>query len=486
MKLLYQSLFTIIISSSFIHAESNDFINFENDDTLHGKFIGLTSSGKIIWKNDSAEQNISFDTKEVRKILLNKGRLTKPFSHTSYVTLKNQDTIPGEIISLTNDQLTLQTDFAGKLVIQKENILDININPLNEKILYRGPYLENEGWEIKFPASSNFKNLTPEEQEKQKPWKFSNFALSHVGEASSILLKKELPEKYRITLNAHSQQYRYSSFVISADLQIPTFDKDDKFVQQNRSRYSSSIGSYLGTSIVINLQPSNPSLTTYNFNENGVLIETKLQNMLNYTSNNRFNTKTFFDIRVDTKSGNVLLFAEKKMVGNWQIDSPATQFRGLYSGLSMQYNNLAMAKSVISDVIISAWNGVKDSALSLENESRDIVMLNNGTDRYSGKITSIENNEILLKSAYADMAIPKDQVSSISFANNHSDIQPSRRKKDVSVRFHGTGRIVGLLSKSDLGELILESKMIGNIKLKTEYITSIEFTDMDIAYEVSQ
>jgi hypothetical protein len=113
-------------------------------------------------------------------------------------------------------------------------------------------------------------------------------------------------------------------------------------------------------------------------------------------------------------------------------------------------------------------------------------MLNNGTDRFSGKIISINNSEIALKSAYADLTIPQDQVSSITFSGKKSEQSEPRDKNDVTVRFYGTGKITGTLTKGDEGDLFIESKILGKIKLKAEYINSLEFVDMDFAYEVSQ
>jgi|GEM_PF-2417066 len=482
MKSLSKSLLFILVSSPFVLADNHDFINFDNDDTLHGKLVGFTTSGKIIWKNDSAEKNIAFTTQEVRKIVLNSGHKTKPFTHTSYVTLKNLDTIPGKVISLTKDQLTLQTDFGGEITIPKEKIFDININPLGKKIIYRGPFSKDEAWVVKFPTNRVAKDLTEKEKEDEMPWKFKNFSLNHQGERSSILLKTELPEKYRITFNMYSSQSYYTTFTVMADLKIPEFDEDDKDLKQNRSRYTSSLGSYLGSSLVIRLHPTSATLTQYGFKADGALFQSTITNTVTGRSTRVAKSKTFYDVRVDKKLGLIMLYADKQIVGQWQVDSLAEKSQGSHFGYNMQYSNL-VAKSVISDIIVSSWNGVRDPALSLENENRDIVMLNNGTDRYSGKITAIADSAIDLKSPYADLAIPQDQVSSITFSRKRTEKPEPREKLDVAVRFYGTGRITGILTKADDDSIFLESKILGKIKIKSEFITSYEFIDMDHAYE---
>ncbi len=485
MNSLSKSLLSLLLTAPFILADNSDFINFKNDDTLHGKFIGFTTSGKIIWKNDSAEKNIAFTTQEVRKVVLNNGQRTKPFTHTSYVTLKNLDTIPGKVLSLTKDKLTLETDFGGEITIPVEKIFDININPVGDKIIYRGPFSEDEACELKYPANRVSKDLSEKEKEANKPWKLKNFSFNHQGEPSSILLKTELPDKYRITFNSYSSQTYYPSLTFMADLKIPEFDEDDKDLKQNRSRYRSSMGNYLGTSLVIRLRPTSSSLTHYGFKENGALFQTNISNMVNGMSNRGAKSKTFYDLRVDKKSGLIMFYADKRMIGKWQIDDFAERFQGSHFGFSMQYTSVT-TKSVVSDIVVSSWNGVQDSALSLENETRDIVMLNNGTDRYSGKITAITESEIDLKTAYAELSIPQDQVSSITFSRKKTEEPESRDKLEVAVRFYGTGRITGILSKADDGSILLESKILGKIKIKPEFITSFEFMDMDYAYETSQ
>jgi len=485
MKSLLKTLLCFLITTPALLADNNDFINFGNNDTLHGKFMGFTTSGKIIWKNDSAEKNIAFTTQEVRKIVLNNGQKTKPFTHTSYVTLKNLDTIPGKIISLTEDQLTLETDFGGEITIPKNKIFDININPIGDKIIYRGPFSEDEPWKIKFPTKPDTKSLAEKEKEDENPWKFQNFSLKHQGERSSILLKAEFPEKYRITFNSYSSQNHYPTLTIMADLTVPEFDEDDKALQQNRSRYSNSMGKYLGTSLVIRLHPTSSSLTHFGFKENGELFQVTVSNLVRGVSRKGSKTKTFYDLRVDKKEGLIMFYADKRIIGKWQIDSLAERVQGSHFGFNMKHNNV-ITTSVVSDIVISSWNGVQDSALSLENETRDIVMLNNGTDRYSGKIIAIADSAIDLKSTYAELSIPQDQVSSITFSRKKSEIPELREKQDVAIRFYGTGRITGILTIADDDSIFLESKILGKIKIKSEFITSFEFINMDHAYEIFQ
>lgn len=488
MKLLLNLLCSLVTSSFYANA-AEDLINFQNDDTLHGKFIGFTTSGKIIWKNPSAEQNIAFDTKDVRKVVMNKGKITTPFTHTSYVTLKNLDTIPGKVISLKDGELTLKSDFAGDIKIPKDQILNININPLGNKIIYRGPFSEDEKWELKYPTIRKTEDLTEDENEKNeehKPWKIKNFSLHHQGQPSSILMKTEFPDQFRITFNSFSTQSHYPTLTVMADLIVPEFDKENEVLTKNRTRYRTSPANYLGSSLVIRLHPSNPSLTEYGFKEDGTLFQSNIPNMVRSISSRDIQPKTLYDLRVDKKTGIMLLFANKRSIGQWQTNSPTKQTKGTYFGYNMQYSSSSNAKSVISDIVITKWNGIRDSAISLENESRDIVMLNNGTDRYSGKLAAINESTIDLKTVYAELEIPHDQISSINISRKKAEEPELPRKNDVAIRFYGTGKITGQLSKAEDSSIFLDSKILGKINIEPEFINSIEFVNMDHAYESFQ
>ena len=479
----FSKILMLLCLSSFSLAEESDLINFENDDTLHGKFIGFTSSGKIIWKHASAEKNIAFQPSDVRKVIMNKGQRTKPFTHTSYVTLKNLDTIPGNIVSLTENQLAIETDYSGEINISKDQILDINLNPLGDKVIYRGPYSKAEDWKLKYFKTRN--NELEEKKGKEKtedPWKLQNFSLKHKGVTSAIIKDIEFPAQYRLTFNSYSSQSYYPSVILIADQKVPAYDEENKEVQKNRNNYKSSPGNHLGSSIIIRLHPVNPNLTHYGFNADGSLFQNNITSLIrassSRTSQNNFN----YDIRVDKETGLIMLYANKNMIGHWQIESKEV-FDGNTFGFYMQYSS-AHAHSSISDISVTSWNGIKDSAMSLENETRDIVMLNNGTDRYSGNISKITSSTVDLKTEYAELEIPQTEISSIYLARGKSkENTHTRDTDDVTVHFYGTGRITGTLSKAQGDSVFLESDILGKIKVKSEYISSFEFTSMEYAYE---
>ncbi len=469
--------------------EANDFINFTNDDTLHGKFLGFTTSGKIIWKNPSAEENIAFTPEQVRKVVLNKGRLVKPFTHTSFLTLTNQDTIPGAIVELNGKTITLRTDYAGDLEIPREVIRSIDFQPLGDKIHYRGPFTEDD-WET-FPY--NYTTTKPKSESKEKPaWELINFALKNTGLSGVIMHKEDFTNKARYTFKLTHRNSVMPSFVLSADMKQPEVKKerdandDEKANIKIVSNRASKITEVVGTSLIFRLTSYSSSLNFYGFDDEGVSFTQSIPNSLqNVRANRTRQDNVVFDIRMDKESDTVILYADQLMVGQWDISSFTKKLTGNKIGFVNLYSSGSNA-SMISDIVVSSWNGVVDPAKSMENSDRDTILLSNGTDRYSGKALNLVQNKLQLKGPYADLEIPTDQIQSLYFAEKDRRDLPAKAESEVSLRFHGSGRLTGSLAKGPHGKIILDSGVLGKLTILSEFISSYEFEDMDYSYEITK
>ncbi len=483
-------LLITLLAVPFCKADQKDLINFGNDDTLHGKFLGFTTSGKVIWKNPHAEGNIAFSTNELNRIVFNKGELTKPFTHSSYVTMTNLDIIPGSIIKMDKQAVTLKTDFAGEVLIPNDKIRSLTFQPLGDKILYRGPYTKR-GWtqHLINPAKiSDEKKVQNKETKKTKidskdGWSFKNFSWKHTGLPSILMSDIELPDTFRYTFYMKSENTVKLNLVIFSDMN-PTEEKENKDDKAKKTNTANLVTKIIGTNLSFRLSSYSSSLIFSGFDKEGKPYSKMLINLLvNRSSRSQEYGERFYDIRVDRKSNSVLLYRDKSLLGQWDISDVTENLKGNKLGYYVDYSGTKRMQK-ISNITLNSWNGVIDPAISIENDNRDIVMLSNGTDRFSGEVIGILDNKLELKGPYAELVIPTDQIQTLSFAKKKRAEPNTPSTGDIAVRFYGTGKITGSFSKGPDGSLFIKNPTLGKLKINYDYITSIQFSDLDFIYEI--
>jgi hypothetical protein len=130
-----------------------------------------------------------------------------------------------------------------------------------------------------------------------------------------------------------------------------------------------------------------------------------------------------------------------------------------------------------SEMIISEWSGIKDSAYSLSHEKRDIVLLSNGTDRYSGEITQIKDQKAYLKNAYSSLEIPMDEVAEIVFAKTKEAESKEPQEGTITARFYPNGKISGSPMPSKADTLKVQHPIAANLSINLSNAISLEFSD---------
>jgi hypothetical protein len=116
-----------------------------------------------------------------------------------------------------------------------------------------------------------------------------------------------------------------------------------------------------------------------------------------------------------------------------------------------------------------------DSARSMESDQQDIVLLNNGTDRFSGRIRAIHENQVEIEAKYASLKIPMQDVAEIHFAREGRRKDEDTPDSAITVHMQPVGRITGVpLSAAD-GRIQIETQLAGKIDLDLAPAVVLEF-----------
>jgi len=150
---------------------------------LEGRFAGIDEVGILRWERDDATRPLEFRAEEVRKVVLRGGVDDAANAETSHVGLVNGDRIPGRVVELDADNVTLETPLAGTVVIPRDAVASIAPSPYGGRLIYAGPYTP-DGWIIEEayqPAADDEEQENANEEGDEEQEKAEDLAWRHLG-----------------------------------------------------------------------------------------------------------------------------------------------------------------------------------------------------------------------------------------------------------------------------------------------------------------
>ena len=476
---------------------ASDFLRFKNDDTLHGSFLGIDEGPLLQWKSHEAEETISFSTKNLRKLSLNHGQAKKTITDAGLITLNNGDRILGKLTGMDSEALTIETEFAGTLTIPRNTVSTILPNRHGSDVLYAGPFNEL-GWEV--PG-----NRSTEEQEddvsppEHPPWQYGGAAWQS-NSTQVIRLNTELPDLVSIRFNLAWRAPLNVSMAVFADFQRPALDLParvrrvplDVEVEEDLDEPEAPEDEELEEAVFEDIMVVGPggNHEAENFGS-GYLVSvlsnySKLQR-LGFREDNRGKKSSFpnsggrlnladlnfadFEIRANRKEGIVSLFIDGDFYSEWHdLHEPFDDAKRYFALATGSKSSIR-----ISDVVISEWNGMPDSARSMQTQERDVLLLANGTDRISGTITSLENDIFQIDTVYGKFQIPTTEVTNIQLALGSVVEPPESTGDEIIVSFQPNGLITLQPHDSSSQQLNGKHPILGDLTLDLGYAYLLEF-----------
>lgn len=446
------------------------------DGELAGRFDGIDDRGMVTWNRDDAAAPLRFTTDKVRQIVLGGRSALRTDADTSHVTLINEDRIPGRIEGLDETHLTLDTGVAGTLLIRREHLDALKPNPFGGRLIYAGPF-DREGWKTAGPGDDSESEDAEDRDWRQRGSHWYNTRGSDV----LMLPGLDMPGKSVFRFKAEWRNRPPIEIALHADFHDPAADGAEDGEDGERRSSSQSNSERFGNALVMSLHSSYARLSHCGYDEEGEAFSHQVNG-----STNRVNFEDVgeadFELRSDVSTGLVSFFVNGRFAMQWNVgDHLAAHDLEFPRGGGIAFVSRGGAKQPlrISEIMVAEWNGVPDSARSLENEDFDIILLTNGTDRFSGLVRSIANGELLLEGRYADLEIPLREIAEIQFAkSSHADHEPSHADQ-IAVFYQPIGRISGIPTGADASTLRLRSTLAGELELQLDAASLIEFQAAD-------
>jgi len=503
----------------------SDLIRFENGDIMHGEFGGIAEG--LIWKRQDIEQPIRFQMKSIRQIIFNEAKSNDFSKGTSFITLISGDRVPGEIIAMDEKELTLSSPIIGDITIPRDRIRAIAPNPYGGELYYAGPFT-GDGWMHLGYQKSGKKEESDEddpteEQEEAKEatpsWAYSGAAFYSTDRAP-LVFDANLPDVGRLRFKLAYKAAMNLSVAFHADLTHPLPDeemgtpdageeaeeeeeeaagedeapkekvkkpdlkfetlmdlhKDQPFQTIPWMRPGqSNHADFFGTAYVMTIHSSYPSLNRSSFNEDGRATNRPLNPARSGVAVPPHG-ETEIEIRFNRPKNLVMLFIDGNYAAQWNDPSDY-----LAKGSAIGFLNTSSNQIKISDIIVTSWNGVTDSASSMDHPERDVALLTNGTDRFSGALDRIENGKAFLKTSYAKVEIALVDLSLIELnKNGQADLEEASydwKSEPATILFKPYGLIKVIPDSSTPKLLSGHSPFFGDIKINLESAIMLRLLD---------
>ena len=468
-------------SSANKAAEDVDLLRFSNSDTLHGLFLGFDEDATIIWKNPETSDPIRFSTKKIHRIVLNRGHAHQKAALESTLTLVNGDIIAGAIASADAETITLISSHLGTLTIPRNTVSTITPTPYGGKLLYYGP-LSPKGWKTISPMDTT-KNDQEEPKKKEDDktkkdpsgenpmdnWKHvANAWYSGTDKSHYLVLEDALPDKCHFSFKLAWRGPIACDIAIHADFSPPAYEGKEDLSDDLRTIATP------GHSYIVRLSIYGAELYSCTFDEAGKPSYTRVENSrVSLKLSN--SEEAEFEFRVEKSSKQLLFYVNGEFKAKWD---PGKEYSGIGNALGFYNLNYKNTSLRISDIIISPWNGLKDSAQSMHSKQRDTILLTNGIDRFSGTFNHLKNGTVSFLGSYGNqLSIPTNEVQEIHLASEKLRKPPEEQIADSAYFYIPPyGRITGVPGKSGEAGTAIYSDLLGELNLRTSYVNIIDFS----------
>lgn len=519
----------------------SDLIRLENGDLLHGKFGGLNEG--LIWKREDIDGPIRFQMKSVRQIIFNGIRGADLSKGTAFTTLVSGDRLPGKIIAMTDKDLTIESPMIGRTTIPRNRVRSLSPSPFGGELFYAGPFT-SDGWmrpehrvpeaeeeEVEVPADEAAEageKATEEgaEAEEDPPtWIYSGASFYSVSRGP-LVFDAGLPAVGRLRFKATYKAQLNLSIALHADFSHPLPPKEEpeknekkaipgtkdeakaealvpdtkekkkeeeekpalEFEKltdlQNGSAFQTipwmapgqnSYADYFGNSYVLNVNSNYHNLNRSFFTDEGRGIQSSLTATRSNVSLPQ-SGEAEIDIRFDRNKNLVMLFIDGKYAVQWT--DPSGYFG---EGTGIGFLNGSNTRVKISDILVTSWNGIIDEAQSMNHPDRDVALLTNGTDRFSGELTRIEDEFAYLKTTYAEIKIPLGDLSQLELRRtglaDPDAAEFAWAQQPVTVLFKPYGLIKLIPDSSTPAILSGHSPFLGKFSVNLEDAVMLRFLD---------
>ena len=385
-----------------------------NGDIISGKFVKFDPKTGLIWEAAGIKPALQIDPAGIDRVTF-KGQPPAKASQ-SRILLHSGNELTGQLEFADADKVVINSWYAGRLEFKRTAIKAIiPASGSSGRVTFSGPKA-SDGWVFSTAKNAGGKKGFPNGLLPQGPiqgglpkkntpsgkFQLKVNSLESTGSGAMVGRKVEFPDKS----------------VIEFDINWTTPGRDSGYFSLSVNFFSDNLKSPSnGNSYSLKLSQASANLSRHELQDGEPFSERLGQSTrVNLTG---IGSRARFSFRVDKKKRTFVLLINGQKVANWKDKE---KFAGKGDGLVFSTRSPSPLK--ISNIRISEWDGSLPA--SYENvlgvNKQDFVRLSNN-DTITGSVVGIRENQIKIKTSFAEVNVPLTRISIVQFASKDAPVK---------------------------------------------------------------
>ncbi len=381
---------------------------FRNGDLLTGQLESISPATGLRWRHTDAAASIEFQPAALAEIHLG-AQLPPPANSPNFcfVRLTNGDEISGNLKSLNEQQLVLETWFAGTLTVPRPRVASVRPAGPTPRAVFAGPD-GLEGWTMGKALGGVI---------AAGEWHFVNGAFV-ATQPASIARDVKLPPSSSLEFDLAWQGQFALAIALYTDSLQPVRLAQTADEPPFGGFYSLQLNSYSTQLLLVKHKEPVRQL--------GMAVIPQLQQ----TNRARIGIKT------SREQKTITVFINGVLAKQW-VDTEG--FGGQGTGIRLVHQGSGPMR--LANLRISEWDGRLDEnvAALVPNVKNDVGRLVN-RDTIAGRLVELKDGKLRFAVADNFIEIPMDRIGQVDFATDRAQTAPVQAG-DIRVFFAGRGSL---------------------------------------------
>lgn len=407
-------LATFALTLSSPAASRPHAILFRNGDLLTGQLESITTTNGLRWRHGDAPAGIQFVPAAIAEVSLGTASppaVTSP--NYCFVRLTNGDELPGNLKSLDEKEVVLETWYAGTLTLPRAKVAALRPAGPSPRAIFAGPD-SLDGWTM---GNALAGNLNPGQ------WHFANGAFV-ATQPASIARDVKLPPSSSLEFDLAWQ----GTFALAVALYTDSLQP----VRLAQTADEPPFGGFYS----LQLNSFSTQLLLVRHKEPVAQLGMAVIPMLQQTNRARIG------IRSSRDQKSITLLINGVPAKQWV---EAEKFFGEGTGIRLVHQGQGPMR--LSNLRVTEWDGRLEETVAplVPNVSNDVGRLVN-RDSVAGRLTEWKDGKFRFAVADKFIEVPLDRVAQVDFATDRAQVTPMQ-PGDIRVYFTGRGSLTFALER---------------------------------------